>query len=174
MVLIALSTTECTVSQHKGADAVQQSLTEEAARRYIFQYLQRTANEIGVKFSLSPDGVNHATAFEPADTMPCYDGHRERGPHQVQALYWVAGVPPGQTSRFFSLLRDTWKNWGWKLDPKATNTLAALGTPDHYTFIVQDAGKGDGWLSIVAASPCFPYEGLGAETPAPDVIEGTP
>lgn len=168
---MVLLPTGCAHEEHKEAKSVDPSLTEEAARQRIFGYLEKTADETGIGFSMSPDGDNHGSPFQPAGPMPCYDGYQEHGPHQVQVSYWVVGVPAGQTPQYFARLRQTWTGWGWKLDSEATSTLAGLGTPDNYTFVLQDAGKGDGWLSITAASPCFPYSGMGSKTPQPTVIQ---
>ncbi|MFF0631562.1 hypothetical protein ACFYTS_03600 [Nocardia sp. NPDC004151] len=174
IIAIALVPVSCT---HETADAnkneekfVSQTLTEEAAHQQIISYLQKTADETGVGFSLTPDQGNNGSALQPALRAPCYAGDQERGPHQVQMRYWVVGIPAGQLSHYKSLLQDTWTSWGWKLDPEATPKLTGVGTPDHYSFILQDAGKGDGWLSVTAASPCFPFEGLGSTTPQPSEI----
>ncbi|MGV9675863.1 hypothetical protein ACWDSJ_11345 [Nocardia sp. NPDC003482] len=174
LTALTLSAGGCANPRHKENVAVDRSLTEEAARQGIFSYLQKTADETGIGFSLTPDGTNYGKPLGPPGRMPCFDGYQERGPHQVQASYWVVGVPAGQTQSYFARLRDTWKTWGWRLNATATSTLAGLETPDHYTFALRDTGKGDGWLSVTAGSPCFPYEGLGPTTPHPTRIDPKP
>ncbi|QVI20905.1 hypothetical protein KHQ06_33300 [Nocardia tengchongensis] len=175
IVAIALVSVSCThqneeANKKEDVKSVSQTLTEETAHQQIVSYLQKTADETGVGFSLTSDGNNHGSPLQPGGLMPCYDGNKEQGAHQVQAEYWVVGIPAGQLPRYKTLLQDTWTKWGWKLDPEATPTLAGVATPDNYSFILQDAGKGDGWLSVTAASPCFPFEGNGATTPLPSEI----
>ncbi|WP_147403936.1 hypothetical protein [Nocardia panacis] len=155
----------------KETNSVDHSLTEEAARQQIFSYLQKTADATGLGFSMQSDRPDPGSPLEPAGPVPCYDGYQERGPHQIQASYWVVGVPHGQVAGTFALLQRTWTNWGWRLDPEATTTIAGLATLDHYSFILRDSELGDGWLSVTGASPCFPYEGLGATTPQPTTIK---
>lgn len=174
IIAIAVMSASCS---HKTEDAnkneekpVSQTLTEEAAQQQIVSYLQKTADETGLGFSLTPDQGNNGSPFGAALRAPCSDGDNEHGPHQVQMRYWVVGIPAGQLTRYRTVLQDTWTSWGWKLDPEATPKLTGVGTPDHYSFILQDAGKGDGWLSVTAASPCFPFEGLGSTTPQPSDI----
>lgn len=142
------------------------SLTEGAALTRIYEYLDQTAQKLppGMGFALRPDTDNFAT-LDGWQPMPCYDGHREHGPWQVQVDYWVVGVPPGEASRYFDTIRRIWTEMGWRQSANATATLAGFETPDGYTFVVRDAELQPSGLSVTGASPCFPDTKRGGDRP---------
>lgn len=150
-------------------------LTETAARQRITAYLTQTLRALpaGVGLSRRPDNPNLARLDDgdAAITVPCDDNDISGdGPEQVQLGYWVVGVPAGQNSHFFDLIRDAWTGRGFILHPEADSRWAPVFTPDGYTLVVQDAGKGDGSLSINTGSPCFPLSGKDATTPQPNEL----
>ncbi|MGV9679161.1 hypothetical protein ACWDSJ_28100 [Nocardia sp. NPDC003482] len=123
-------------------------LTGGAAAQQILRYVQDTADATGLKFSDGAAEANFCEAYEP------------RGPQQILVSYRITGVPPGQTGAAVDRLLTVWESWGWAKDPRSTTTKAAAKTPIQYTFLLKDAGKGDGGLSVMAASPCFPLSSL--------------
>lgn len=149
----------------EGSD-VNESLTEGEALTKIYAYLDQTVEKLppGVGFALKPDSDNLG-ALNKWTPVPCYDGHREHGPWQVQLDYWVVGIPPGTSAQHFDSIRQVWTDLGWRPDPNATPTLAGFETPDSYTFVVQDAELQPNGLSITAASPCFPDTNRGGDRP---------
>lgn len=158
---------------HKGV-GVEPNLTEAAARERINTYLVETLKALppGVGLSRKPDNPNLAElGNEAAITVPCNDSDLVTdGPVQAQIGYWVIGVPPGDNARYFGLIRDSWTQRGWSLNPASDARWASVATPDGYSLSLKDAGKGDGSLSIVAGSPCFPTSGKGTTTPQPTEI----
>ncbi len=158
---------------------VQTGLTETAARQRITDYLTRTLQGLpaGAGLSRRPDNPNLGALDDQdaAITVPCDDSDLVTdGPVQVQIRYWVIGVPTGQDSRYFGLIRDGWTGRGFRLSPQADPRWAAVITPDSYRLVVQDARKGDGSLSITAGSACFPYSDKDATTPQPSQLRPPP
>ncbi|KZM70450.1 hypothetical protein [Nocardia terpenica] len=156
--------------KHKGAQ-MDSPLTEAAAREQINTYLLDTLEALppGVGLSRTPDNPNLGTlGTGAANTVPCEDDNSNPdGPVQAQTSYWVVGVPRGQNDHYFQLIRDYWTGRGFHLHPGSDSRWAAVMTPDQYRLNVQDAGKGDGSLSIGAGSPCFPKAAKGTATPQP-------
>ncbi|MGV9678796.1 hypothetical protein ACWDSJ_26230 [Nocardia sp. NPDC003482] len=137
-----------------------EDLTEDLAMRRIVHYLQQSADEIGVGFSLTPGGDNPGRPFSAYVTHDCYRGYRLHGPQRVELSMWVTGVSQNQSDEYFARLRDTWKSWpDWKFHDEtgSTHTWAATESPDGYSFSISNPRRGDGWLSILVTSPCFPY-----------------
>lgn len=148
-------------------DDVDESLTEGAALTKIYAYLDQTVEKLppGVGFALNPEGENRGP-LNKWTAVPCYDGHREHGPWQVQMDYWVVGIAPGTSRQNFDVIRQIWTDLGWQQNSNATDTLAGFATPDKYTFVVRDARLQPNGLSITAASPCFPDTNRGGDRPA--------
>ncbi|MFI5776955.1 hypothetical protein [Nocardia sp. NPDC051570] len=161
-------------SPNKGGK-VATDLTEAAARDHINTLLVDTLRALqpGVSLSRKPDNPNlGAFGDEAAITVPCDDSDlRTDGPVQLQIRYWLVGVPLGQNTHYFDLIRDYWTSQGFRLHPGADSRSTPVITPDGYRLNVQDAGKGDGSLSIGAGSPCFPQSGKGTTTPQPTEIK---
>jgi hypothetical protein len=176
LIMVAGALTGCA---HHGANrkgaGVETNLTEAAARERITTYLLETLAALPPRVGLSrtPDNPNFATLTHGAAiTVPCNDSDLVTdGPVQAQIAYWVVGVPPGQTARYFDLIRDVWTRRGWALSPDADSRWAPVATPDGYGLNVQNARKGDGSLSITAGSPCFPKSGEGTTTPQPTELK---
>ncbi|WP_019930710.1 hypothetical protein [Nocardia sp. BMG111209] len=159
-------------SDSKG-EHVTTALTEAVARDQIIAYFTETLQALpaGVRLSLTPANTD-LTALDPSITVPCNDRSGDTsGPVQAQIAYWVVGVPNGQTSRYFGLIRDTWTGKGYRLAPQSDARRASTVTPDGYSLAVQDAGKGDGSLSLSAGSPCFPESAKGTTAPQPTEIQ---
>jgi hypothetical protein len=158
----------------KGATTVDQSLSESKARDRINTYLAETLKALppSVGLSLAPDNPNLASLGpKAAIVVPCTDGAPTEGtPLQSQISYWLVGVPAGQGQEYFTRIHTIWTQRGWKLNPHSDARWATVLTPDGYSLTVQDAGKGDGSLSITAGSPCFPASAKGGASPQPTAI----
>ena len=154
-------------------EGVAMSLTETTARERIITYFTETLQALppGVGLSLTPDSQDLST-LSPGFTVPCNDKSGDTsGPVQLQIGYWVVGVPAGQTARYPDLIHNVWTRMGYRHDPNSNTVSTAVTTPDGYTMDVQDAGKGDGSLSMSAGSPCFPENAKGTTTPQPTEIK---
>jgi hypothetical protein len=154
---------------HKG---VGMSLSEAGARERINTYFIDTLRALPAEVGLSLKPENRDLgALSPGFAVPCNDRSGDTsGPVQVQIRYWVTGVPAGQTAHYFQLIRNVWTQRGYRPDPNPEPDWAAFRTSDGYGLVVQDAGKGDGSLSISAGSPCFPESAQGATSPQPTLI----
>lgn len=151
------------------------SLTEAAARDRINAYLLETLQALpaGVGLSRKPDNPDLANLGEGAAILvPCNDSDRAAdGPEQVQARYWVVGIPPGQNARYFELIRSIWTGRGYSLQQDADSLWAPVRTPDGYGLVVRYVSDKDHSVSITAGSPCFPKSGEGTTTPQPTEIQ---
>lgn len=175
LTMVAGTLVGCTHhSDNRKGIGVETNLTEAAARERINTYFVDTLKALpaGVGLSLTPDNPHlGALGRESAITVPCNDSNLVTdSPVQAQIGYWVVGVPDGENTRYFGLIRDSWTQRGWSLNPASDPRWASVATPDGYSLAVQDAGKGDGSLSITAGSPCFPQSGKGTSTPQPTEI----
>ncbi|WP_024800132.1 hypothetical protein [Nocardia sp. BMG51109] len=160
-------------SNDKGVQ-VDSSLTEATARERINTYLSETLQALppGVGLSRTPDNPNLGIlGAGAATTVPCEDSNVDTdGAVQLQIRYWVVGIPLGEGGHYFELIRNVWSQRGFLLNPASDSRWAAVMTPDQYRLNVQDAGQGDGSLSMGAGSPCFPESGEGTTTPQPTEI----
>ncbi|MDG3015830.1 hypothetical protein [Speluncibacter jeojiensis] len=150
-----------------------QSLTEQIARERGYNYLRETLAALppGVSLSYHPDNPVLG-ALGPENPVPCNDSNTvEHGPMNVTSGYWLVGVPAGQGRHYFDLITQLWSGWGWRESPGADMKWAAFNNTDGYSLVIQDAGKGDGSLSLTTTSPCFPESAAGTTTPEPSVIE---
>ncbi|MQY22908.1 hypothetical protein [Nocardia macrotermitis] len=147
------------------------TLTESVAREHINTYLLDTLRKLpsGVQLSATPDNPNLATLGpEIVINVPCDDNNDDpRNPVQTTIAYWIAGLPGGQTDHYFQEIRDYWTGRGFRLNPDSSSSWAGVRTPDGYSLVIKNAGKGDGSLSITSGSPCFPKSGEGTTTPQP-------
>jgi hypothetical protein len=159
----------------KGTAAMDESLTEAKARERINTYLVETLKALppSVGLSRTPDNPELGTlGNEAAISVPCTDGApTPETPLQAQIGYWIVGIPSGQVQRYFSRIHEIWTGKGWKLSPESDARWATVVTPDGYSLTVQDAGKGDGSLSLTAGSPCFPASAQGTTSPQPTEIK---
>ncbi|MBO0853407.1 MAG: hypothetical protein J2P18_06525 [Nocardia sp.] len=158
---------------HKGDKGVPMNttVTESAARERITAYFLDTLRALppGVGLSRTPQNPD-LSAFkdDAAISVPCDDNNDDpRKPEQAQLAYWVVGVPAGQDSHYFELIRNYWTGRGFRLNPDSDSRWAAVWTQDGYSLSVKNAGKGDGSLSVGAGSPCFPKSAAGTTTPQP-------
>ncbi|MCX4095770.1 hypothetical protein [Nocardia sp. alder85J] len=171
-IALILFGTSTACSDSKGVQ-VSTSLTESTARDRIITYFAETLQSLpsGVRLSLTPDNRD-LSVLDPGFTVPCNDRSGDTsGPVQEQILYWLVGVPAGQTSHYFALIRDIWAGKGYRLTSPPDAKPATVVTPEGYSLAVQDASKGDGSLSLSAGSPCFPENAKGTTTPQPTVID---
>ncbi|MFF0492954.1 hypothetical protein ACFYTQ_28330 [Nocardia sp. NPDC004068] len=149
-------------------------LTEDLAMQRIVHYLQQTADDVGVSFSLTPSEGSWGRSFSADVSENCYTGYRLHGPQQVRLFMWVNGVPWKQADEVYDRLRDLWTSWpGWKSHGETgSNSWAAAKSPDGYILSVTNPHLGDGWLSVQATSPCYLYRDSSSPTqslhPYPD------
>lgn len=151
------------------------TLTESVARDHINTYLLDTLRALppGVGLSVTPDNPDlGALGPQVVLNVPCDDNNDDpRNPVQTQIAYWITGLPSGQTDHYFGVIRDYWTGRGYRLNPDSTSHWAAVATPDGYSLALNNAGKGDGSVSITSGSPCFPKSAEDTTTPQPTELE---
>lgn len=175
LVAVAGLLTGCGNNKVDKGVAVDTTLTEAAARERITAYFLDTLRALppGVGLSRVPQNPNLAALGEDAAiSVPCDDNNDDpRKPEQAQLGYWVVGVPAGQDSHYFELIRNYWTGRGFRLNPDSTSRWAAVWTPDGYSLSVKNAGMGDGSLSLDSGSPCYPRSAKGTTSPQPTELK---
>ncbi|MEV6771161.1 hypothetical protein AB0N05_21335 [Nocardia sp. NPDC051030] len=149
------------------------SLTAQRAQHRVYELLAETLRGLpaGVALSKTPDSpdLGKDTNLYPL-TMPCRDGNTETdGPHYVRSGYWLVGVPAGASRDYFDRIKRLWQDSGWR-EVDSRDRVVVVKTSDDYGLQLQDAGKGDGSLSLTGSSPCFPQSAMQPLDPDPTEI----
>ncbi|MGW4244812.1 hypothetical protein [Nocardia sp. NPDC004722] len=171
VLLTAVAAAGCASGGHAGP-RVDESLTVAGAQNRVVGLMTETLRGLPPGIALSKTPADPGLAqFEPYPlTVPCWEGNTQtEGPHYARIAYWVTGVPAGGTREYFDRITAVWNEKGWQAttsDRMSYTVKAAEG----YGLQLSDAGKGDGSLSIIGSSPCFPESGMKPNSPDPTEI----
>ncbi|MEC3957119.1 hypothetical protein VMT65_29075 [Nocardia sp. CDC153] len=156
---------------NSGGTKVDPSLTESTARDRLNAYLLESLQGLppGVSYSIASDNQYLGNMHTPSLTVPC-DEHGN-GSEVLQLSYWIIGVPAGQNTQYFDLIRNAWTARGWTLQQDADSRWAPVHTPDGYSLVLQYAPAQDHSLSVTAGSPCFPKAAGSTAAPQPTEIK---
>ncbi|GGK61766.1 hypothetical protein [Nocardia camponoti] len=127
---------------------------------------------MGAALSKTPDnpGLAVKNHVKPLPN-PCWDGNeKSSGPRYLRVGYWITGLPVGRVSEEFLAIQEAWKRNGWQVD-SSIPSVSKAALPDGYGLQLQDAGKGDGSLSLTGFSPCVPESTIAELQPDPTTIE---
>ena len=143
------------------------------AQHTIYGYFNETLRALPGNINLSNRPDNDRLAVKGnnrALAIPCWDGSiQSHGPRQVSIGYWIVGVPSGGTREYFQRIVDFWRTKGWG-QSYGDETAVAVRSSDGFGLKVQDAGKGDGSLSLTGFSPCVPEETKDSLADLPEVF----
>ncbi|APE34019.1 hypothetical protein BOX37_08580 [Nocardia mangyaensis] len=136
-----------------------ESLTAVDAQLKIRSYMSELLAELptGTALSKKPDNPDLATKNRRNPIAnPCWEGNvQSDGPRYLSIGYWIVGLPAGSTTEYFERIPELWQSKGWATEPQG-RTVVKAKIPDGFGFQLQDAGKGDGSLSLTGFSPCVP------------------
>ncbi|WP_405498273.1 hypothetical protein [Nocardia sp. NBC_00511] len=172
---VTISASGCSTDNTGEKPQVDSSLSELSARDRITAYLLETVENLppGASLSFTPDAPDLGTlgARGPV-TVPCQDGNLQTGgPQQVQVGYWVVGIPAGQDSHYFELIRNIWTQRGFQLQSDGTAEWAPVTTPDGYGLNVKYLPEKANSVSISAGSPCIAKSNLASAATQPSEIK---
>lgn len=152
---------------------MESTMSMREAQHSIYGYFNETLHELprNIELSMKPDSDQLGTRRKSMPTaVPCWSGNvQSEGPGYLRISYWVTGVPPGGTREYFERIRQIWQKKGWE-EVRRDDKHATVRTGDGFGLKLQDAGKGDGSLSLVGFSPCVPEETEDSLEPLPDVF----
>ncbi|MFE6926080.1 hypothetical protein ACFVAV_34060 [Nocardia sp. NPDC057663] len=145
---------------------VDESLTAVDAQIKIRAYMSEVLAELpaGTALSKKPDNPNLGTLNSlRALPNPCWEGNvQSSGPRYLSIGYWITGLPPGSNSEYFQRIPSIWQSKGWEVGVNDVSAVATAKLPDGFGLQLQDAGKGDGSLSLKGFSPCLPESTIDA------------
>ncbi len=137
-----------------------ESLTAVEAQFKIRGYMSEVLAELpaGAALSKKPDnsGLGTHNRLNPI-ANPCWEGNTQSsGPRYLSIGYWITGLPAGSTAEYFERIPAIWQHKGWATEINTVSVVAKTKIPDGFGLQLQDAGKGDGSLSLTGFSPCLP------------------
>ncbi|WP_188829173.1 hypothetical protein [Nocardia camponoti] len=150
-----------------------ESLTAPQAQEKIYAYMRETLGELpaGAALSKVPDNTELGVrrSLRP-NAVPCWDGNiQSSGPRYLSVHYWITGLPAGSVQQYYDQIGASWKAKGWEIQTMGTDVIKA-SIPDGFGLKVQDAGKGDGSLSLAGYSPCIPESTIDQLANNPETI----
>jgi len=153
---------------------VHESLTAVDAQFKIRAYMSEVLAELpaGAALSKKPDNPDLATTKHRRPLPnPCWEGNvQSSGPRYLSIGYWITGLPAGSTAEYFERIPAIWQNKGWATETNDVSDVAKAKIPDGFGLQLQDAGKGDGSLSLTGFSPCLPESTIDAMEDDPFTI----
>ncbi|WP_446225657.1 hypothetical protein ACTWPB_11625 [Nocardia sp. IBHARD005] len=173
-LLILAALIAATACGSSGGGKVEVSpFTAAQAQQRIHENLSAALTGLPLSLNLSKNPENSALASfgrERPVSAPCWDASTQSsGPYNLSSSYWVTGVPKGENRKYFDAMLDAWEKQGWPVEREsrfAANTTLLEG----FGLQLQDAGKGDGSLSVTGYSPCVDQSTIEGVTKEPDTI----
>ncbi|WP_278261332.1 hypothetical protein [Nocardia sp. AG03] len=151
-----------------------ESITAIDAQFKIRAHMSEVLAELpaGTGLSKQPDNPDLATKKHRAPIAnPCWSGNTQSsGPRYLSIGYWIIRLPPGSTAEYFERIPAIWQSKGWETETRG-RTVVKAKIPDGFGLQLQDAGKGDGSLSLTGFSPCVSEEMIDAMENDPFTIE---
>jgi len=171
-VLLVSAIAGCTTTPDP-EEQVESTMSMREAQHRIYGYFEQTLRELPMEVSLSrTPGSAHLGAFRGRmpGAVPCWSGNvQSEGPRYLDVSYWIVGIPAGGTREYFERILQNWQARGWE-ETSRDEVAGAVRTGDGFGLKLQDAGKGDGSLSLTGFSPCVPEETEDSLEPLPDVF----
>ena len=152
---------------------MESTMSMREAQHAIYGYFNDTLHELppSIELSMKPDSDQLATKrHRRALPVPCWSGNvQSEGPRYLDVSYWIVGIPTDGTREYFERIPQVWQEKGWE-EVDRSEDVVTVCTDDGFGLKLQDAGKGDGSLSLTGFSPCVPEETAESLEPLPDVF----